>query len=635
MTYTFKLARRLAVSRTFFMLPVFLVLAACSGSDATAPQDALADLPESGIYGWRPRESTPVAVYINPSNVTVETNQLIQFNARGRNRAGDDIVAPVSWSTTGGTILPDGRFSAAAIGTYRVMGRTRTRDDVVVVDTSIVTVVRRQLGLGIVVTPDTVTLTPRASQLFSAVGQLRSGGRTPVGVYWTATGGSIDDGGNYLAGDTAGTFLVIATNTSGTVADTSTVTITAPPALPPPSDSVAPPTIPVTPTPPPEPPPAEPTPPPAEPTPPPAPVLAKVILKPWSVTLATNTQTQFAAFGRTATGDSMAINVTFSATGGTVTPTGLYTAGGTPGGFRVIATAEGLADTSGVTVTVPLGSATVGIPFGSFATWVGSSVKPNASAFNLSVDATNADHIISRISAARTQGVRLILAMTGGAHDNYLTNGVFDKTKWLAKMKTFDTPAIKAAVAAGVADGTILGNSVMDEPNHYTWGPTGTMTKAEVDEMAAYVKAMFPTLAQGVSQKHNSFEPTKSYQVIDFINDQYELRQGDVVAFRDAGLALARRDGHAVIFSINLLDGGTIVPGCPVPETGGTGTFSNRCRVTPAQLEAWATILGPAGCAMTMWRYDDAFMSVADNQRAFRNIAALLAPLPRKPCRRS
>src|SRR5918995_5493412 len=240
MTYTFKLARRLAVSRTFTMLPVLLVLAACSGSDTTAPQDLPADLPESGIYGWRPRESTPVAVQINPSTVTVETNQLIQFQARGRNRAGDDIVAPVSWSTTGGTILPDGRFSAAAIGTYQIMGRTRTRDDVYVVDTSIVTVVRRQIGLAALeVTPDSVTLTPNVSQSFSAVGRLRSGGVKPVGVNWTATGGIVDAGGNYVAGDTAGTYLVIATNTSGTLTDTATVTIAAP-ASPPPPDSAAP-----------------------------------------------------------------------------------------------------------------------------------------------------------------------------------------------------------------------------------------------------------------------------------------------------------------------------------------------------------------------------------------------------------
>ena len=93
MTYTFKLSRRLAVSRRVWFLPALVLFAACSGPDATSPDVNASNLPE-GIYGWRPRESTPVAVRINPSSVTVETNQLIQFRARGRTRAGDDVVAP-------------------------------------------------------------------------------------------------------------------------------------------------------------------------------------------------------------------------------------------------------------------------------------------------------------------------------------------------------------------------------------------------------------------------------------------------------------------------------------------------------------------------------------------------------------
>src|SRR5215212_5481439 len=127
MTYTFKLARRLAVSRNFIMLPVFLVLAACSG-DATAPE-APTEQPTSGTES-RTHDLTPVAVQVSPSIVTLETNQLIQFRAQGRTSAGDSVGAAVAWSTTGGTILPDGRFSAAAIGTYSVIGVSRVRGDV-------------------------------------------------------------------------------------------------------------------------------------------------------------------------------------------------------------------------------------------------------------------------------------------------------------------------------------------------------------------------------------------------------------------------------------------------------------------------------------------------------------------------
>src|SRR5918992_3857219 len=195
MTYTFKLARRLAVSRNYIMLPALLVIAACNG-DTTAPEGPT-ESPTSST-DWRSRDIIPVAVQVNPSTVTIETNQLIHFRAHGRNSAGDSVGAAVTWSTTGGTILPDGRFSAAAIGTYTVVGVSRVRGRVQV-DTSLVTVVRRQpLLVSIEVSPTTVTLAPGISQTFTALGRLMGGGVVPIGVNWSATGGSIDAGGTFV-----------------------------------------------------------------------------------------------------------------------------------------------------------------------------------------------------------------------------------------------------------------------------------------------------------------------------------------------------------------------------------------------------------------------------------------------------
>src|SRR6185312_7432545 len=88
-------------------------------------------------------------------------------------------------------------------------------------------------------------------------------------------------------------------------------------------------------------------------------------LVPASANLAASTKRQFSAYGRTTAGDSIAVPVVFTATGGTVTSNGLFTAGTTAGTFRVIATSGAVADTSAVTVTVTLGGGTAsGLPFG-------------------------------------------------------------------------------------------------------------------------------------------------------------------------------------------------------------------------------------------------------------------------------
>ncbi|HZI72833.1 MAG TPA: hypothetical protein VFD73_02215, partial [Gemmatimonadales bacterium] len=283
MTYTFKLARRLAVSRRLNMLPVLIILAACSSNDATAPEGTPAETP-AGTDVSNP-DLTPVKVRVTPNTVTLETNQLIQFSAHARTQSGDSVGAAVTWRASGGTILPDGRFSAAAIGTFDIIGRSRVRGQLQE-DTARVKVVRRQTRVvSVEISPGSASLAPGITQQFSAIGRLANGSRVDIGVNWSATGGSIDPGGAFVAGDTAGSYRVIATNTAGTLADTASVTITAPPAPPPPPET----------------------------TPPPAPAVSQLVLNPPSATLTASASKQFAAFGRTSQGDSVAVAVTFSA----------------------------------------------------------------------------------------------------------------------------------------------------------------------------------------------------------------------------------------------------------------------------------------------------------------------------------
>jgi hypothetical protein len=374
-----------------------------------------------------------------------------------------------------------------------------------------------------------------------------------------------------------------------------------------------------------------------------------VILVPATATLAPAVTKQFQAYGRTTVGDSISVKVDFVAKGGTVTSGGLYTAGPTAGTFNVIATSGTLADTSVVTVNVPLGSGSpVGIPFGPFKLWTGpiSTATVGVAPFSVSMDYTDAGLIVQRINVARTKKLKLMLAMTDNGHAAYITNGVFDMVKWKAAMDTYNTPEIKAAVADGVADGTIIGNSVMDEPNHKSWG--GVVNKATVDQMCTYVKTAFPTLPVGVGVVH-WWKPTERYQVCDFIIDQYDWWQspngpgtqpGTVTSWRDAATAMAAANGISIVFSLNILDGGTEVTGCPEPQTGGPGTYvipgrtDAPCRMTATQVRDWGKTLGVAGCALLMWRYDTTFMSRPDNLQALQDVASLLVTRARKPCTR-
>ncbi len=137
-----------------------------------------------------------------------------------------------------------------------------------------------------------------------------------VTVTWSATGGTVTGSGAYTAGGTAGTFRVIATQQGGTLADTASVTIAVPP-----------PTV----------------------------TLTAIELTPASASLLTGATQQFSAVGRMSDNSTSGVAVTWSATGGTVSGSGLYTAGATPGTYRVIAVEQGgtKADTSSITVSAP------------------------------------------------------------------------------------------------------------------------------------------------------------------------------------------------------------------------------------------------------------------------------------------
>jgi hypothetical protein len=416
MTFTYKLSRRLALGHLGLTAFAAGVIAACSGGEPTSPAT-------SGT------SDLLAAVKIAPKKATIETNQTIRFSGTGISTAGDSMATSIEWTATGGSITADGVLSAHATGTLRVIGKALGHNKS---DTSTVVVVPPQPTLTtIVVSPDPATVTEGKAASFSASGKLSDGSTAPIGVVWGATGGTIDAGGNYTAGMTPGAFRVVATNTSSTVADTVPVTVTAAQlaqiVLAPATvtlvpggtqqftgygrtstgDSISTPvsftatggtvsagglytagqttgsfrviatstttnladTSAVT----------------IQPA-----GLAQLIMVPAVASVAIGGTMQFQIYGRTTAGDSVAAQATYTATGGTITSGGLYTAGSIAGTFRVSAsTTSGLADSAVVTVsasssgsrnplTWPFASTSIwNMPIGSGAVYVAANLNPN------------------------------------------------------------------------------------------------------------------------------------------------------------------------------------------------------------------------------------------------------------------
>jgi hypothetical protein len=280
-----------------------------------------------------------------------------------------------------------------------------------------------------------------------------------------------------------------------------------------------------------------------------------------------------------------------------------------------------------------------GIPFGPYGLYANTTeFEWGPQPFTTSLD--NAGYpkaIVNRINAARQQHHRLVLAMTAD-RAYYITNGRFDLAKWKSRLNTLNTATIRDAVAKGVADGTIVGNKLIDEPEIPSWG--GVLTKSMIDQMASYAKAIFPTLPMGITHGAGGFtwRSSERYKVLDWVGVQYSYNynMGNIAGWRDEVLSFAKANGVAPVFSLNILNGGlrdkTGAWDCPA--TGGKGTLSTYCRMTADQVRTYGKAAGPYGCAMLMWKYDDLFMSKADNVLAFKDVASLLDSKPRPSCKR-
>ncbi|MCI0349769.1 MAG: choice-of-anchor D domain-containing protein [Acidobacteriales bacterium] len=240
-----------------------------------------------------------VAVSISPTSASLQTGTTKQFTAAV---AGTTNTA-VNWSATGGTISPSGLYTAPnTAGTFTV--RATSVADASKSASATVTVTAPAPAIAVSITPTSASLQTSGTKQFTATVT----GSTNTAVTWSATGGTVSTAGLYTAPNTAGTYTVKATSVADASKSASaTVTVTAP-----------------------------------------APAIG-VSINPTSATLQTSATQQFAA---TVTGTSNTA-VTWSATGGTISTSGLYTAPSAAGTFSVRATSVADASKSAsATVTV-------------------------------------------------------------------------------------------------------------------------------------------------------------------------------------------------------------------------------------------------------------------------------------------
>lgn len=168
----------------------------------------------------------------------------------------------------------------------------------------------------LVVAPPSATVDTGGVLNFSASAVHEDGTNSVPAVTWSATGGVITTDGVYTPGAAAGNFSVTASLAGGTLTRSAAVTVVAP-------------TSP----------------------------LVSIAVSPPSTSLFTGETQQFLVTGTRQDGSTLVPSVVWTATGGGISASGLYSGGGAAGLYMVVATQQGgsLADTSVVTLSAPSG----------------------------------------------------------------------------------------------------------------------------------------------------------------------------------------------------------------------------------------------------------------------------------------
>lgn len=327
--------------------------------------------------------STIATITVTPAAPALSVNGTQQYFAVARDSRNRVVNFLPVWTVvaSGGTVSGTGLFTAGTVaGTF---ANTVRASDGRVSGTASVTVGAGALS-SVVVSPSSGALTIGGTQQFTAVGRDAFDNAVPITPVWSvvASGGTISSTGLFTAGTTAGTFTNTARAQSGAISGTASVTIGAG-------------------------------------------ALASVTVSPRPVVLAMGGVQQFTAVGRDAGNNIVPVTPVWSVTasGGTISTGGLFTAGGSAGTFTntVRATSGLLSGTA--TVNVTSGVSRAAVTLGSAGDYV---ILAKSAISNVPTSAITGDLGISPAAASFITGFALTLpAASAFATSAQVTGNVY------------------------------------------------------------------------------------------------------------------------------------------------------------------------------------------------------------------
>jgi len=224
---------------------------------------------------------------------------------------------------------------------------------------------------------------------------------------------------------------------------------------------------------------------------------------------------------------------------------------------------------------------------------------------------------VARLDAARRAGMRVFVILEQSRRKHQNPDKSFALAAWKREIETFRG----IDFAPYVADGTLLGHMLIDEPHDPTNWNGAPIPYAVIDSAAAFSKSLWPTLPTGVTSPPTFLQGAR-WSALDWSFAQYRPNKGDIVPWLAREAEAARRSGLGFVLSLNIRDG------------NGRGE-----PLSAEQLRRFGLAIAaePGACALTLWKYDadaNEYFERPDMRAAFATVAAAAAAHAARPCRR-
>jgi hypothetical protein len=211
--------------------------------------------------------------------------------------------------------------------------------------------------------------------------------------------------------------------------------------------------------------------------------------------------------------------------------------------------------------------------------------------------------LVSRLEQAAGTGMKLIVMLAGKAQ-TVNADGTFSLTKWKAQVDRFRGLPLSGHIGSK----TLYLHSLVSQPNCAScWGGKAIAWQT-VEEMARYSKSIWPGLPTVVPLPPSTLaQATFRWTYLDAGWATYSTRAGDLPTYLSTQVAQARLEGLGLVAGLNVLDGAGF----------------NTAPMTASQIKQFGTILAKHSsvCALLGSRHDEAYLAQTGIRAAFDSVA--------------